>query len=125
MLTDQECIKYYNSYLNFFNTKFLTGIKSHLSLQCTVILPDRTVQTYDEMLATYSTHWERAPSPIELREIKAIKGPGVWTLLRDWDGKMDIEVEYFYNDEGLMIQHDIKAVTPFLEEASDSVGRKE
>jgi hypothetical protein len=73
-------------YLNFFNTKSLTGIKSHLSLQCTVILPDRTVQTYDpEMLATYSTHWERAPTPIDLREIKAIKG-GVWTLLRDWDG---------------------------------------
>jgi len=30
---------------------------------------------------------------------------------------MDVEVEYYYDDEGLMVLHDIKRVTMFDEEA--------
>ena len=32
-------------------------------------------------------------------------------MLRDGDGGMDIEVDYFFDEEGLMILHDIKGVT--------------
>ncbi len=39
-------------------------------------------------------------------------------MLRDGDGGMDIEVDYFFDEEGLMILHDIKGVT-YLEKKGE------
>lgn len=122
MLTPSERIENYKAYLKAFNAHSLEGIKAHLSPLCTCVLPDGTVQTYDEMIPTYPAHWERSPNPIELRSIKAIESSegqgGVWTLLRDADGGMDVEVEYFWEeDSGSMIRHVIKSVTMFKEES--------
>ena len=123
MLTPSKRIETYKAYLAAFNTHSLEGIKSHLSPHCTCVLPDGTVQTYEEMIPTYPAHWERSPNPIELREIKAVDKGGVWTLLRDADGRMDIEVEYFWEDEGgRMIKHVIKEVTMFKEDKTQETG---
>jgi hypothetical protein len=117
MLSEAERLAIYRDYLHAFNTKSLEGIKSHLSPRCTAIWAGGS-NTYEQMLPTYPAHWERSPNGVELLEIKAIDNNGVWTMLRDGDGGMDIEVDYFFDEEGLMILHDIKGVT-YLEKKGE------
>jgi hypothetical protein len=69
------------------------------------------------MLPNYSAHWKTLSSPIDILEITPIEG-GVWTVLRVHDEGRDMEVEYYFNEEGLQIKHIIKGITPF--EKTDS-----
>jgi hypothetical protein len=109
----QELVADYKAYLAAFNAKSFDGIKEHLSPECTVYFKGKeTAKSREEMLPTYPAHWKKWPTPIELLDIRPIES-GVWTMLRDWDNRKDIEVEYFYNDKNLQIRHNIKEPIPF------------
>jgi hypothetical protein len=114
MLNDEQRIAAYKGYLAAFNEKSLTKIKEYLSPDCVTVYKGE-VNNYEGMIPTYTAHWEREPSPIELREIRPIKD-GVWVMLRNVDKCYDLEVEYYYNEEGLQIKHDIKPVIYYEKE---------
>jgi len=112
-MTPEELIADYKAYLAAFNAKSLDEIKEHLSPDCTVYFKgERIAKSRDDMLPTYSAHWKKWPTPIELLDIHPIAS-GVRTMLRDWDNRKDMEVEYFYNDKNLQIRHNIKEPIPF------------
>lgn len=121
-MTDEERIKHFKAYLEAFNAKSYEGIKSYIHPDCTVNFRGKKIpQSREDMLPTYPAHWKKWPSAVELREIRPIKD-GVWTMLRNPDDGNDIEVEYFYNEEGLFIHHDIKDAKPFaMNELEDNV----
>jgi hypothetical protein len=116
-LTPDELIADYKAYLTAFNAKSFTGIKEHLSPDCTVHFKGKQIaKSREDMLPTYPAHWKKWPTPVELLDIRPIES-GVWTMLRDWDNRRDMEVEYFYNDMNLHIRHNIKEPVPFDDEA--------
>src|SRR5271154_4298025 len=108
-----ELIEHYNLYLTDFNAKNLKGIKFHLSPECFVVYNGKIVsKDREEMLPNYIKHWTESSRvrSVEILEIKPIKC-GVWTLLRSWDERKDVEVEYYFNEEGKHVKHLIKSVT--------------
>lgn len=114
-------IEMYKIYLAAFNARSLSGIKDCLAPTCTVEFQGKQVSNNrEEMLPKYSAHWKTLSSPIDILEIKPIEG-GVWTLLRVHDEDRDIEVEYYFNEEGLQIKHIIKGITPFEKTGSTSL----
>lgn len=118
-MTDEERIKHYKAYLAAFNTKSYEGIKSYIHPDCTVNFRGKKLaHSREDMLPTYPAHWAKMPSPIELREIRPIKD-GVWTMLRSPDDGNYVEVEYFYNEEGLFIHHNIIDAKPFATKESE------
>jgi hypothetical protein len=115
-------IELYKIYLAAFNARSLSGIKDCLAPTCTVEFQGKQVsKNREEMLPNYSAHWKTLSSPIDILEIKPIQG-GVWTLLRVHDEDRDIEVEYYFNEEGLQIKHIIQGITPFEKTGSTSLG---
>lgn len=112
-MTPDELVADYTTYLAAFNAKSFSGIKDHLSPDCTVYFQGKQIaKNRDEMLPTYPVHWEKWPTPVELLDIRPIES-GVRTILRDWDNHRDMEVDYIYNDKNLHIKHDIKEPIPF------------
>lgn len=112
-MTDDERVESYKAYLAAFNNKDFEGIKSYLSPDCTVIFDGRQVKdNREEMLPTYPDHWQKWPTPIELREIRPIEN-GVWVTLRNLDTEKELELEYYYDEEDLQIQHVVKDVRPY------------
>ena len=119
--TADQLIEDYKAYLAAFNAKSLSEIKEHLSPECTAYFQGKLcAESREDMLPTYTAHWEKWPTPVELLDIRAIES-GVWTLLRDWDNRKDVEVEYIYNDKNLQIRHNIKEPIPF----GDDILKKE
>jgi len=111
-------IEMYKIYLAAFNARSLSGIKDCLAPSCTVEFQGKQAsRNREEMLPNYSAHWKTLSSPIDILEITPIEG-GVWTILRVHDEGRDMEVEYYFNEEGLQIKHIIKGITPF--EKTDS-----
>ena len=104
-------IELYKQYLSAFNAHSLSEIEKCLSPDCTVEVKGKVhTRGRDAMLPNYTAHWERQGTPIEVREIKEIEN-GVWVILRDWDDGKELEVEYYYNDEGVQIKHNIKGIS--------------
>lgn len=111
-LDGDRLIELYKAYLAAFNAHSMSGIKDHLSPDCTAWYKGKkTALNREEMLPSYTAHWEKFQSPIEIEEIRPIDG-GVWVMLRNRDQNQFVEVNYDYDENGLQIKHDIKGVTP-------------
>jgi hypothetical protein len=111
-LNGDQLIELYKAYLAAFNCHSMSGIKDHLSPGCTSWSKGKQItRNREEMLPHYTEHWEKFQSPIEIEEIRPIDG-GVWVMLKNHDGNQFVEVNYYYDENGLQIKHDIKGVTP-------------
>jgi hypothetical protein len=110
-MDDSQRIQAYKAYLDAFNRHSLKEIESFLSPDCTAEKDGNILsKNREEMLPNYTSHWERISSPIELLDIGAIES-GVWVKLRSPDENYDLEVDYYYNNEGMQVKHVIKGVT--------------
>jgi hypothetical protein len=108
-------IELYKTYLAAFNAHSLEGVKECLSPTCCALIAftGKQIHSRAELLPQYIDDFAsgRFSQPITIREIRPINR-GVWvTLINPNDGK-DVEVEYYYNEEGLQIFHLIKSVNP-------------
>jgi hypothetical protein len=123
-MNPDSLIELYKTYLAAFNAHSLDEVKQCLSPDCSVFVEfngKTLANNRDEMLPGYKSDFEGTKflKPVELLEIGAL-GNGVWTKLRNHNDDKVVEVEYYYNDEGLQVRHVIKSVAPFktVEESS-------
>jgi hypothetical protein len=116
-MNPDSLIELYKTYLAAFNAHSLDEVKQCLAADCSVFVEfngKTLANNRDEMLPGYKSDFEgtKFSKPVELLEIRAFEN-GVWTSLRNHNDDKVIEVEYYYNDEGLQIRHVIKSVAPF------------
>jgi len=104
-MNPDSLIELYKTYLTAFNAHSLDEVNHCLSPDCSVFVEfngKTLANNRDEMLPGYKSDFEGTKflKPVELLEIRAFEN-GVWTRLRNHNDDKVVEVEYYYNDEGV------------------------